>query len=218
MAAKKTAKLEKALACKVVRHPEEFLKELLDLRNEHPEREKEIDKKIRGTFECERTVFVLDMSGFSRTVIKHGIIHYLAMVRRMVNVVLPAIHDNRGELVKQEADNAFAVFAAPDDAVHASQDIIRGLQALNTVLPDEKDIFVSIGIGHGDILLIPGVDYFGNELNLASKLGEDIAERGEILLTGAAQAKITDQSLNFQKISAAISGVTMKYYKLVSRE
>jgi class 3 adenylate cyclase len=217
MPAKKTAKLEKALACKVVKHPEEFLKELLDLRNEHPEREEEIDAKIKDAFECARTVFILDMSGFSRTVIKHGIIHYLAMVRRMVNVAMPAIKDNEGELVKQEADNIFAVFGDPDHALRAAQDVVRGLTALNTVLPDEKDIYVSIGIGHGDILLVPGQDYFGNELNLASKLGEDIAEKGEVLLTEEAHAKVTDQSFHFQKVQASISGMTLRYHKLVAK-
>ncbi|MEK7073370.1 MAG: adenylate/guanylate cyclase domain-containing protein [Patescibacteria group bacterium] len=216
MPPKKTAKLEKALACKVVRHPHEFLMELLDLRNEHPEREAEIDRKIRETFECERAPFILDMSGFSRTVIKYGIVHYLAMIRRMVNVAMPAIKDNRGELVKQEADNIFAVFADPTDAVHAAQDVVRGLNALNTVLPDEKDIYVSIGIGYGDILLMPNEDFFGNELNLASKLGEDIAEKGEVLLTEGAYAKITDSTLKFEKVSASISGVGLKYYRLKS--
>lgn len=214
MPKKSTARLNKALACKIVRRPKEFLRELLDLRNEHPEREREIDRKIQDTFECERAAFILDMSGFSRTVITHGIIHYLAMIRRMVNVALPAITDNHGAVVKQEADNIFAVFGSPDDAVRAAQDVIRGLTALNTVLPDEKDIFVSIGIGYGDILLIPGEDYFGNELNLAAKLGEDIAEKGDVLLTEAAHDAIKDTSQSFKKVSASISGVNLKYYKL----
>lgn len=216
MPPKKTAQLNKALACKMVRHPHEFLRELLDLRNEHPEREAEIDRKILETFECERAPFILDMSGFSRTVIKYGIIHYLAMIRRMVNAAVPAITDNKGEIVKQEADNIFAVFADPADAVRAAQDVNRSLNALNTVLPDEKDIYVSIGIGYGPILLMPGEDYFGNALNLASKLGEDIAEKGEILLTEDAYAKITDSSFTFEKISASISGVNFKYFRLKS--
>ncbi len=216
MPTKKSPKLDKALACKVVRHPHEFLVELLNLRNEHPEREQEIDRKIRETFECERAPFILDMSGFSRTVIKYGIVHYLAMIRRMVNVALPAITDNKGEMVKQEADNIFAVFADPTDAVRAAQDVIRGLNALNTVLPDEKDIYVSIGIGYGSILLMPHEDFFGNELNLASKLGEDIAEKGEVLLTETAHSKITDPSLTFEKVTASISGVNLKYFRLKS--
>jgi uncharacterized protein (DUF924 family) len=59
------------------------LKQLLQERNEHPERSTEIDQHIRSRFEQDCAILVLDLSGFSRLTIRHGIIHFLAIVHRM---------------------------------------------------------------------------------------------------------------------------------------
>ena len=52
---------------------------------------------------------------------------------------------------------------------------------------------VSIGIGYGDLHYVTSEDdYYGAEVNLASKLGEDVACGGETLLTEAALAAIRE--------------------------
>ena len=71
----------------------------------------------RGT---ERAVLVLDMSGFSLLTRRHGVIHYLSMVRRMQETVRPIVHDHEGSIVKFEADNGFAVFPDPESAIRAA--------------------------------------------------------------------------------------------------
>ncbi|MCI0478948.1 adenylate/guanylate cyclase domain-containing protein, partial [Candidatus Uhrbacteria bacterium] len=118
------------------------LDRLLNERIEHPERSAEIDAAIRSAFEEEHTVFILDMSGFSKTVQRYGIIHYLAMIRRMRRVVRPAIESNGGGIVKSEADNVFAVFPDPDAAVRAAKDVRHDLDTANLVTADESDIYV----------------------------------------------------------------------------
>ena len=182
-------------------------------RIEHPERAKKIDATIHKLFEQERTIFVLDMSGFSRIVQRHGILHYLAMIHRMRRVVAPVIERYKGAVVKFEADNCFAVFPHPEGAVAAALDIHHDLEIANLMTPDESDIHVSIGIGHGKILLACD-DLYGDELNLASKLGEDVAEKNEILLTASARKKIKKSSQSFSEFPLTISGVTMKMYKV----
>lgn len=190
------------------------LDKLLVERIEHPERAVAIDKKIKKTFEQEKTVFILDMSGFSRLVQRYGIIHYLAMIHRMRQVVGPVVERNGGIAIKFEADNCFAVFTSPDKAVLASLQIHHDLEVANLSTPDESDVYVSIGIGHGRILLACE-DMYGNEMNLASKLGEDVAEKGEVLLTPAAHAKIKNKKLKFKQLPLSVSGVNMKMYKLI---
>jgi adenylate cyclase len=185
---------------------------LLDERIEKAGKAKQIDAKIRKTFEKEKTVFVLDMSGFSRIVQRYGIIHYLAMIRRMRRFVGPAVERNGGIVVKFEADNCFAVFQKPDDALKAAFDIHHDLAVANLVTADESDVYVSIGIGHGNILLACD-DMYGNELNLASKLGEDVAEKNEILLTSAAKRKLKTKRVSFQELPITVSGVTMNIFK-----
>lgn len=189
------------------------LDKLLDERIEHPERTKEMDKKIKKAFEQEKTIFILDMSGFSRAVQRYGIIHYLAMIRRMRRVVGPAVDRNGGIVVKYEADNCFAIFKTPDQAVQAALDIHHDLGVANIATADESDVHVAIGIGHGRILLACD-DMYGDELNLASKLGEDVADKNEILLTNNARKKIKNKKLVFQKLPLTISGVTLVIHKL----
>src|SRR5688500_18699912 len=86
------------------------LNKLLQERNEHPEKATEIDEEIRKTFGETRAIMVMDMSGFSRLTIKHGIIHFLAMIHRMNQITLPTVDEYDGAIIKFEADNAFAIF------------------------------------------------------------------------------------------------------------
>lgn len=189
-----------------------ILDDLLIKRVEHPELSKKIDTEIRKQFEKKVAVMVLDMSGFSRLVQRHGIIHYLAMIRRMRRVVAPAIARNHGVVIKFEADNCFAVFTKPDDALTASMEINHDLEVANLATPDESDVHVCIGLGYGPVLLACD-DMYGNELNLASKLGEDVAEKGEILFTEAIK-KGMKRKIPIKSFPLTISGVTMNAFKV----
>lgn len=181
-------------------------------RIEHPERAEEIDRKIQETFNKTVAIFVLDMSGFSRLVQRYGIIHYLAMIQRMRHVVGPAVEKENGVVIKFEADNAFAVFPTPDDAVKATRQIYHDLKVINDVTPDESDVHVSIGIGYGPVLLACD-DLYGDEMNLASKLGEDTAERDEVLLTEKAKYACTID-MKTTEFPLTVSGVNMKAFRL----
>jgi adenylate cyclase len=187
------------------------LARLLAQRNEHPERLTRIDARIRATFERTLAVFVLDMCGFSRLTLAHGIIHYLALIQRMQGVVLPIVAARHGQLVKTEADNVFAVFERVSDAYAAALEVQAALHALNEVLPADWDVHAGIGIGHGPLLYIEGCDVFGAEMNLASKLGEDLACAGEVLLTAAAAAKLKRAKLRARR--AKISGISLRYFE-----
>jgi adenylate cyclase len=163
-----------------------LLRRLLSERNQYPERAAEIDRMIRDAFARTAAVLVMDMVGFSRLTFEYGIIHYLAMIHQMQEAARPAVVDNGGRIIKLDADNVFAIFEKPEHALESALDIFRAFDAVNTVVPAERDIYGSIGIGYGETLVIGGRDLFGSEMNLASKLGEDFASKGEILLTPAA--------------------------------
>lgn len=163
-----------------------YLKRLLSERNQHPERIAHIDEALRDAFQCKVAILILDMSGFSRLTEQYGIIHFLAMIHQMEQGARPAVTGNGGHVLKQEADNLFAIFDHPAQALEAALDIFRAFEAMNTVLPDERDIYGCIGIGYGDTLVIGDDDLFGAEVNAACKLGEDCAAPTEILLTPAA--------------------------------
>ncbi len=178
----------------------QHLRKLLRERNQTPARAGEIDRTIRDAFEREAAVLVLDMCGFSRLTEKHGILFYLSMIAQMEDAARPAAANNGGVVFKQDADNLFALFPTPRQALEGALDIFVAFNAVNSVVPADRDIRGSIGIGYGPLLVIPreecepGVveveDVFGHEFNLASRLGEDLACGSEILLTPAAHAAL----------------------------
>jgi class 3 adenylate cyclase len=162
------------------------LERLLAARNEHPERLAEIDCEIWEAFGATRAVWVLDMCGFSRLTVRYGITHFLAMIQRLHGLVRPIIAGAGGEVVKTEADNVFALFPDVGGAVAAARRVQEQLAAANAFLPEDWDLHASIGIGHGDLLLVGDDDFYGSEMNIASKLGEDVAGPGEVYLSEAA--------------------------------
>ena len=197
------------------------LERMLEERNEHPERLAVIDREIWDKFGETHAVWVLDMCGFSRLTMRYGITHFLSMIHRLHGIVRPLIARHAGRVVKTEADNVFATFGRVEDAVGAARDVQEQLATANVFLPDDWDLHASIGIGYGELLMISDDDdFYGNELNLASKLGEDIAEAGETLLTEAAHARLMEEgpkmTLAFDRREIVVSKMTLKAYALSS--
>ena len=192
------------------------LKALLAERNQNPAAVADIDRQIREAFEREVAILVLDLSGFSQRSHSHGIIHFLAMIQQMEVAATPAVVDNGGIVIKQEADNLFAVFETAHGALEAALDIFRAFEAVNSVVPEDRDLHGGFGIGYGKTLVIGTDDLFGEEMNLACKLGEDVAERGEILLTEAAFANLGTPGYPFDPVRFDISGMSISAYRYTS--
>lgn len=173
-----------------IRHnSKEHFEALLDAMVARPDERSRIAAQIERDFGEIRAVMVVDMSGFSITTQCHGIACFLLMIHQLRAVARPAVDKVGGLIVKADADNLYCMFEDVPQAIAAAREINARLKDLPPVYPDSPPITVSIGIGYGRILNIDEKDMFGNELNLASKLGEDVAEPGQILLTEAASAR-----------------------------
>jgi class 3 adenylate cyclase len=190
------------------------LERMLNEMIEQPERRAELIREVDEVFGQEKAVMILDMSGFSRTTHQHGIVPFLLMIHEMRLVACPCVQEEGGTLLKAEADNLFCLFESVADAVRASQKITRHLRTANRLLPEDHRLYVSIGIGYGRILNIENRDLFGNEMNLACKLGEDVAKMNDILLTAAAYAQLQDQSIDCREEVISISGLELPYYSV----
>lgn len=198
-------------------HTRSDLERLLQRRNEYPDQAEQIDAEIFATFAETHAVWVLDMSGFSRLSLRYSIIHFLAMVHQLRAIAVPIIQQQQGHLVKQDADNLFAIFPTVDLAVDAAIATLNTLAAVNTALPDARDLYASIGIGYGEMLMLEDGDLYGNELNLAAKLGEDLARAGEILVTETAFRQLSNAQRQWEKLELSISGLSLLSYKLLSQ-
>lgn len=181
---------------------------------ERPQRES-IESEIWSRYGAERTVLVWDMSGFSLLTRRHGIIHYLSMVRRMQEASSPIVGAHGGTMVKFEADNGFAVFPYPEAAIGAALAINAAFKVENSRYTEEFDIRVSCGIDHGRILLIEDRDFFGDAVNIASKLGEDIAGPGEILVAQSALKDVPERAaFAVHPVSLTIAGIELEAFSI----
>ena len=178
--------------------------------------------KIEGSlweeFGAEYAVFILDMSGFSLLTRKYGIVHYLSMVRRMQMTTEPIVKSYGGFMIKYEADNCFAVFPDPLSAVNAAIAMQHAFRAENLLTSDDLDIHISCGIDYGKILIVGHEDCFGDPVNRASKMGEDLAMAGEILITKEAMQMIpAGAGIKTREMNVSISGITIPAYLIEYR-
>ena len=177
---------------------------------EEPDERVKIEKVLWENYGEEQAVFVLDMSGFSRLTRKYGIIHYLSMVRRMQLTTGPIVQSFEGYMIKYDADNCFALFPSPLNAVNAAIAMQHAFDASNILTADDLDIRIACGIDYGRILVIGGEDCFGDAVNRASKLGEDVAEAGDILVTQEAMQMVPPEAgIKSREISISISGISI---------
>ncbi len=178
-----------------------------------------IETELWNSYGAERVVFVLDMSGFSLLTRKHGIIHYLSMVRRMQLTSEPIIKTYGGSLIKYEADNCFAVFPDTLAAIHAAIALQLAFDASNLLTADDFDVHIACGIDRGKILIVGNEDCFGDAVNRACKLGEDIAAGGEILVTQEAIKSITSElDFELREVMVSVSGLNIPSYAIGYRK
>ena len=193
-----------------------FQDQLLEYsQTEDLEQRQQIENFIWSEYGAEYAVFVLDMSGFSLLTRKYGIVHYLSMIRRMQLITEPIIKSFNGSMIKYEADNCFAVFSDPLSAVNAAIAMQHAFPASNLLTSDDLDIHIACGIDYGKLLILEGEDCFGDPVNLASKIGEDVAAAGEILITEEAWRMIPTQAdIRSQAITVSVSGIVLPAYRI----
>lgn len=178
------------------------------------ERARELEAKLWSRYGVERAVLVLDSQGFTRRTQTYGLIAALAGVQRLRRHLRKLVKAVGGLVVKSEADNLFAVFPDVSHAVAAARALLAKIAA-GEISDMSGPLDACIGIDHGHILLIEKKDLFGDPVNLASKLGEDVAQAGEIWLTSRAfwrlhPAPAADLQLH------SLPGVALEAYRLRS--
>jgi len=191
---------------------EDRLEKLIKQRLQHGIDKETIDNRIWDLFGEKWCIMFTDLSGFSRGVEKFGIIHFLQTIYESQRLLLPVIEEHDGILLKSEGDSFLVIFRNVKKAIQASINMQRLLKEYNIDKPDEEKILLCIGLGFGDILRIGDIDVFGQEVNAASKLGEDTAQAWEILVTESVKANAEDMSdIEFETIKNCPSGVKKAY-------
>lgn len=165
-------------------------------------------------FRDRAAVLITDLSGFTRLMRELGLEGMAALLHAMRKVALPLLQDHGGVLVKYEADDLFATFPGPVEALRCAHDLRSALTRESARLPAPVEL--CMGIGWGEILWWGEGDLYGEEVNLASKLGEDTAGPGEILVTEAAAEEALRRSpgLRFTPLSEIpVGGRPLRYLR-----
>jgi len=170
----------------------------------------EAEAVILGEFRQDKAVLALDMSGFTDLVQRFGVVHYVAIIRRMNLIAGQVIETNKGAIAKTDADNLTAVFDSVSYAVEAADRLFQAFEDDNQDKPSSRHIRASVGIAYGDILAVPGYDVNGDAVNLSYKLGEDLAKVGEILIDQSAYRCLTKpEQAAYNARQYDVSGVTI---------
>lgn len=185
----------------------------------NPDEAESIRQRIWNRFGTEGTVFISDMASFSSSSRKLGICHFLKLIHRARQIIGPVVERNNGTLLKCDADNCYAFFKEPEDAIRASFDASAAIYDSNELFGLEEHIYLSIGIDYGRVLLIDAVDFYGDPVNTASKLGEDLASRAETLVTqraiDRANYKVPERA---ERMVARISEIEISYVRVPMTE
>lgn len=193
---------------------EDRLENLIKERLAKGANKEKIDRRIWDLFGEDWCVMFTDLSGFSRNVERFGIIHFLQTIYESQRLLIPILEDNDGILLKIEGDSYLVIFRNIEKALQSAIEMQRALTKYNKKKPAEDDVLLCVGLGYGKMLRIGDDDVFGSEVNAASKLGEDIAKAGEILVTESVKDNVPKNSkYSFVEIKETPSGAK-KAYKL----
>ena len=150
-----------------------------------------VDRRIWDLFGERWAIMYTDLSGFSRRVAEFGIIHFLQTIHESFQLHAPVIDRHGGFLLKVEGDSLMVIFRNVNEALECAIEMQRVAHQHNLNREPEDKVLLCLGLGYGDMLRIAEEDVFGAEVNAASKLGEDTAKAGEILVTGAVRDAVT---------------------------
>jgi len=148
-------------------------------------REGDIDEDAFRKKHCrERAILTIDMTGFTLSALQVGEINSLTRIFDAQRAALPALQDYGADLIRCFADDIIALFRSPGEAIDAALEIHRRIERFNaSPLASAHPTVCCAGIGFGRVFAIGPNLAQGDEMNRASKLGEDIARGSETLIT-----------------------------------
>ncbi len=173
----------------------EHLDRLLDLRNSLQDRNaiSSLDAQLKKYYQKELAVIVTDMSGMAAMTDMLGIIHSLSSIRLMQLHVEKIVKRMGGHIVKKIADDLIIV--------HINPEILYEISRMIVLTANEYNASIGVGFCFGSILYIDGKEIWGESVNTASKLGEDLSKPGQILISEPAYQALLKRELNLSYCS-----------------
>ena len=142
----------------------------------------------------ETAILAIDMTGFTLSALQVGELNSLTRIFDAQLAALPVLQEHGAELIRCFADDIVALFREPGEAIDAALDIHRRIEQFNaSPLASPHPTVCCAGIGFGNVFAMGPNLAQGDEMNRASKLGEDIARGNETLITEKAYVTVADR-------------------------
>ena len=191
---------------------EDRLEKLIQKRLKPDANKELIDKRIWDLFGEVWCVMFTDLAAFSRKVATYGIIHFLQTIYESQRLLVPIIEEYDGILLKTEGDSMLVIFRKVVKGLECCKTMHQVLYDYNNNKHEEDHIVLCVGLGFGTMLRIGDEDVYGAEVNAASKLGEDIAEAWEVLVTNSVKENANNISnITFEPIDFIPPGAQSAY-------
>ena len=149
------------------------------------------EEEFRRKYSRTVAILQLDMTGMTKSAMRHGPLTSFMRILNVQKVCGPVLREQGATHIRTFADDFTAIFPQPGPALDAALAIHRRMEEFNAALESQAlEVRCCIGLGYGEVFRI-GVDgAMGDEMNRASKLGEDTAKGGETLLTESFHAQV----------------------------
>lgn len=150
------------------------------------------EDEFNEKYHWQRAILSIDMTGFTVSAMRRGELQSLLRIFDAQRVCIPTLQEFGADLIHCFADDIVALFTEANAALNAAFEIHRRIDLFNnSSLASEHPTRCCAGIGFGYVFSIGPNLAQGDEMNRASKLGEDIARANETLLTEKAFAALS---------------------------
>lgn len=147
----------------------------------------EIDAQIWETYGEDAAIMFTDLAGFTRRSAELGITHFLQIIFESQHVLRPLVDEHSGIIFEVVGDSMLLWFPTVQNAIECSVAMHEACRQHNACRETSHQVLLCVGIGCGRILRVGNSRLAGKEVNVASKLGEDIAEAYETLISDSAR-------------------------------
>ena len=149
------------------------------------------------------TVMFTDLKGSTAIAEKYGDLTSRQVIQRHNDILMPAVKECNGTLVKSIGDGTLSHFENALDALRAAVRIQKGIDGLNQTGKFPMPVLMRIGL-HTGKCIIEKNDIFGDVVNTASRF-ESSANPGEILFSEDTYNALADKAEIYCRFDRKVS-------------
>jgi class 3 adenylate cyclase len=128
-------------------------------------------------------ILAADIAGYSRLVELDEEGTFARVQKHRREVIVPAVADHQGRIVKWMGDGFLAEFESPVEAVRCAVVIQQSMVGRNAALARHHWLRFRIGVNLGDVVIDNDDDIYGDGVNLAARL-QELCAPGGVYISG----------------------------------